>query len=210
MQLAIKICGIQNPDNAKDVAGLHPDMLGFIFYNKSPRYVGEIPDPELFKYIPSPILKTGVFVNADESEIISAIQRFKLNQVQLHGDETPGLCKALFKQRVPVIKAFRIHPDFDFQSIETYSLWCKFFLFDTRSIRYGGTGIKFDWKLLQSYRGVTPFLLSGGICEQDDGTIRAVKHPMLAGVDLNSGFEISPGLKDIDKLRSFISCLRTP
>lgn len=198
--MKLKICGMKNPDNILEVATLNPDYLGFIFHKDSPRYVsGALPD------IPPSIAKVGVFVNSDDSEIEAKIKAYRLDLVQLHGQESPELCRKL-SSLCGVIKSFSVGRDFDFNLLKPYEGACKYFLFDTKGPRSGGNGYHFDWDLLKPYPSQTPFFLSGGI---DIGLIDMLKgfigHRALPlhGLDVNSRFELSPGLKDIEKLREF-------
>ena len=205
--MKIKICGILDTTSLKGICRLSPAMLGFIFYPPSPRYMAQIIDPETMDLIPSHILRTGVFVNASMDEIEKNILRFGLNMIQLHGDESPSFCAAIQESGIDVIKAFRVSNSFDFSLLKDYESGCKYFLFDTFSKEYGGSGQKFDWEILDSYTLNHPFLLSGGIKPGDEELIMSIKHPSFAGIDLNSGFELEPGRKDIKKLKDFINHL---
>jgi phosphoribosylanthranilate isomerase len=173
--------------------------MGFIFYAQSPRYVGtDFQMPE----IPYPIKKVGVFVNEKSQVIISKVEKYKLDSVQLHGQESEEFCKNLSKD-VQLIKAFGVDEDFDFSTIEKYSPFCDYFLFDTKTAGHGGSGSKFDWAILERYKGQKPFFLSGGIGLEDVAGIRHLTksgHKMHA-IDVNSKFEPAPGLKDIHKLQ---------
>ncbi len=176
------------------------DFLGFIFYEKSKRFVQSTPSVEQAQ-------KVGVFVNASIDQIQSDIREHSLNTVQLHGSEPPELC-ALLKNDVQIIKAFGVNEDFDFTQTEAYSDHVDYFLFDTKSKDHGGSGKQFDWSLLSQYQGSTPFLLSGGIHPESLDLIQRISHPELAGVDLNSGFESAPADKNIKKLKQFIQELQ--
>jgi phosphoribosylanthranilate isomerase len=200
--MKIKVCGMKYPDNIKELIRLPIDMLGLIFYKKSARYAGHLPAGEL-PSIPPNIQKAGVFVNASEEDIFAKIREYDLQIVQLHGYESPDFCRAIKNRGIKVIKAFQIEKMNDFEKCNLYENACDCFLFDTKTPQYGGSGKKFDWGILSSYNGETPFLLSGGIGAEDAGTIRKIQHPKLFGVDLNSRFEMSPGKKDIEKLRAF-------
>lgn len=205
--MEIKICGIKYPDNAREVELLNPDFMGFIFYPKSSRYVGEYPDEKLFNLTNSTIKMTGVFVNEPIESILSKCRLYGLNVVQLHGDETPDMCQCIRKD-YSVIKAFGLHSDFDFSVLSVYEGSCDFFLFDTKTDAYGGSGKKFSWELIEQYQLNTPFILSGGIDEETAGDLAKLNHPQFYGIDLNSRFETAPGLKDSQKLNSFIQKLR--
>lgn len=205
MKLEIKICGNKERDNLKEVCSLNPDYVGFVFYNKSQRYVSK-PD-QIIKLEHCKAKRVGVFVNANEQEIRRTVIEFKLDIAQLHGDETPEFM-AKINDFIPVFKAFQINNNFNFNKLSNYLSACNRFLFDTTSTHYGGSGKKFDWNLLDSYKYEVPFILSGGIEENDVDQIMKIKNSMLAGVDLNSKFEIRPGVKDIGKLSSFIKQLK--
>lgn len=192
------------PDNIKELCKLPINMMGILFYTQSPRYIGEKSFPEL-KSISSGIQLTGVFVNEPVENILNRIKEFDLDVVQLHGNESPVECKLLRQNNVKVIKAFSIKDPEDFRSSVFYENTCDYFLFDTKTVFYGGSGKKFDWQILSYYTGTTPFLLSGGISEQDVSDIKKIDHSLFAGIDLNSKFELSPGNKDINKIKHFIS-----
>lgn len=190
--------------NIRAVELLPVDWMGFIFYAGSSRYVGE-----KLRHIPEKVKRVGVFVN-EQPEIISvrALQN-RLDILQLHGKESPAYCRELQKLGYRVIKAFGIQTDQPFQTeiVQRYESCCDYFLFDTRTPMYGGSGKKFNWELLNDYRGRIPFLLSGGISPGDAEGIKAISHPQLMGVDLNSGFETSPAIKDVSLLQTFIEQL---
>lgn len=182
--------------NILDIGNMQPDFMGFIFYKESLRFVGvdfRIPDS-----LSKDIKRIGVFVNADFDETMSAVAKHKLNVVQLHGDETEDLCLKL-KSQVQVVKAFAVDDTFDFDSIRSYETAVDYFLFDTKGAQRGGTGIAFDWQVLKKYKGEVPFFLSGGIDLDNLGEAIKINHPGLMAVDINSGIEIEPGLKDVNK-----------
>ncbi len=194
--MKLKICGLKYPDNLEEVAKLQPDYIGFIFYRASKRYMGETLSAEHVQQIDKTIKKTGVFVNETVLDILDHVARYNLDLVQLHGHETPEECKALCKL-VPVMKAFQINETFDFKSLKAYSEYCQYFLFDSASEGLGGSGKKFDHTLLNRYTLNIPYFISGGI-DLDD--IPSVLGSGAHGIDVNSRFEISPGLKNIEKL----------
>ncbi|MCB0495630.1 MAG: phosphoribosylanthranilate isomerase [Cyclobacteriaceae bacterium] len=198
--LKIKVCGNKEPENLVQVCALHPEFIGFIFYEESKRFVSK---PAIgFAATDCKAKRVGVFVNASEGEIREKVDAFNLDFVQLHGDESPEFCESISQIR-PVFKAFQIDNNFNFNTLTNYLSVCYMFLFDTASKSYGGSGKKFDWGLLSSYKGSVPFLLSGGIVPTDAASIKELEHPMLAGVDINSQFEIEHGIKDINKLKEF-------
>lgn len=199
---------MRNPSNIEELIKLKPDYIGFIFYPKSKRFIGEqIPD-EIQALVPVYIQKVGVFVDEPFDHLLDKFKRNKLDMIQLHGSELPGYCERLKKLDIPVIKVFSIGSDFDFKSVCPYDHFCDFYLFDTASELYGGSGIKFDWKKLDEYKADKPFFLSGGIRPADFAEIKNIKHDQLHAIDVNSGFEIEPGLKDIPRLKSFIDQFR--
>jgi phosphoribosylanthranilate isomerase len=204
--LKIKVCGMKNIPNIKELAILPIQMMGLIFYEKSPRFIHNL-DAKALEDLPSRIQKVGVFVNETESTIMTKIQIYNLKYIQLHGNESPEFCERLRTQNIKVIKAFPIAEAKDLEKIKDYENHCDYFLFDTKTNQYGGSGKKFDWQILSSYSSSTPFFLSGGIGSDDAEIIQQIKHPAFFAIDLNSQFEIAPGLKDIQKLKKFISKL---
>jgi phosphoribosylanthranilate isomerase len=208
MSLLIKICGMRDPGNIREVATLKPDLMGFIFYPQSPRYIGENPEDALFREIPSGIGKTGVFVNAEPEAVLLQSKKAGLQFVQLHGEESPAECRELALHELQVIKAFRVDASFRFELLPQYAPFCRFFLFDTATSAYGGSGKQFDWNLLNRYEGPVPFFLSGGISPEDAEKLAEFSHPFLTGVDVNSRFETSPGIKNIALLKKFITTIR--
>ena len=190
------------PENIKELVSLPIDMMGLIFYEKTKRYAGNLPASEL-RIVPSHIQKVGVFVNASKEDIFEKIKEYDLQIVQLHGEESPDFCKEIKKMGVKVIKSFSIEGIDDFKQLHLYENVCDYFLFDTKTPLYGGSGNKFDWEILSLYDGQKPFILSGGIGLEDVELIKKFQHSKLYGIDLNSRFEISPGEKDIGKLREF-------
>lgn len=201
--MLIKVCGMREADNIAEVDSLGIDLMGFIFYEESPRFVGSLPE-----ILPQNAGRVAVFVNGNYEIIKQKAESIKAGYVQLHGDESPQLCRSLRKEGFSVIKAFRIGSAGDLEQCAVYENCCDFFLFDTKTPRYGGSGLTFDWQILKSYTGNTRFFLSGGISENDAETLNTLQHPKLAGIDLNSRFEICPALKDSKKLSQFINRLK--
>ena len=203
--MIIKVCGMREEANVREVEQLGADWMGFIFYPKSPRYVGKT-----LAYLPKSVKKVGVFVNEDTDRLLTLAEKNRLDILQLHGDESPELCKALQEKDFLVIKAFGITTEKPFPSelTERYEDCCDYFLFDTHTDLYGGSGRKFGWEILSDYQGGTPFLLSGGISPEDVEEVKRFSHPKCVGIDLNSGFEISPAVKNIQLLQRFISAFR--
>lgn len=194
------------PENIIELCELPIHIMGLIFYEKSPRYAGELAIEQLCK-IHQAIQLVGVFVNEKLETILKTIQKYNLQMVQLHGMESPVLCKELKSKGIEVIKAFQIEDAGDLKKCIFYGNVCDYFLFDTKTPQYGGSGKKFDWQILSSYKGSTPFFLSGGIGPDDVEAINRLDIPQLYAIDVNSKFEIAPGLKDTSKLRRFISNL---
>jgi phosphoribosylanthranilate isomerase len=191
----LKICGMKYPDNIVEVSQLLPDYLGFIFYEKSSRFFdGEIPE------ISKSIKKVGVFVDATLEEIISKIKKYDLNAVQLHGNETPEFCKNIKQENIEIIKVFSVNDDFDFEVVKPFGAVSDYFLFDTKGKLPGGNGITFNWQILEKYNSIKPFFLSGGIGIEDIEKIKQMNLPIYA-IDVNSKFEIEPGLKNINLAR---------
>jgi len=209
----IKVCGMREPENLRKVEMLDIDCLGFIFYDQSLRYV-----PEKSEYIEAIAHcrknKVGVFVNETLDNILYKGKLFSLNYIQLHGNETPEVCYALLEKGYCVIKTFSIASvDFSqtitpFQQTERYRNCCNYLLFDTHCTGYGGSGKRYDWSLLDAYQGDTPFLLSGGLTPDCAADIKRLNHPQFIGIDLNSGFELYPAMKDVQKLKDFIEEVR--
>ena len=185
--------------NIRAVDELGVDWMGFIFYPHSERYVGN----ELTK-LPRTAERVGVFVNETMDVILEKVAEYFLDIVQLHGDESPEFCKQLRKHDILVMKAFRIGNRLPEEEIAAYKECCDFFLFDTQTPTYGGSGRQFDWDLLFYYSGDTPFILSGGIGPDDVQAIREVDNPMCIGIDINSKFELSPAIKSIQLIEEFI------
>lgn len=194
---------MREPENIRQVIALGIDMIGFIFYPRSPRYVGDSSP------VGTPgVSRVGVFVNESEEAMIRYARRYELDTLQLHGDESPDCCGRMRSQGYRVIKALGISTDSDFEAAERYEGAVDFLLFDTRCEGYGGSGKTFDWALLNQYCGNTPFLLSGGLSSESLDNLKCIDNPLLAGVDLNSRFEISPGIKSVELLKSFIDQIR--
>lgn len=204
--MRIKICGLKHPDNIKAVADLGPDYVGFIYYAKSPRFVDGVAD-DIFAALPKSIFKTGVFVNETEQEVNRLIDQFGFDAIQLHGNESPEFAAA-FKGRLQVLKAFGVNEDFDFEQLKPYVGKVDYFLFDTKTDAHGGSGLTFDWSILNKYQLDVPFFLSGGLSLDNLNQIANITHPQFYGVDLNSKFEIEPGLKDIEKLKQAFTLLK--
>lgn len=199
--MIIKTCGMRDADNIRAVSELGIDWMGFIFWAPSSRYVSEKPT-----FLPTRQKRVGVFVDARIEEVRSKANEYALDLIQLHGKESPAFCERLkANSRQQLIKAFNIATKEDLQQTSPYEGLVDYFLFDTKAKMVGGNGTQFDWSVLSAYQGNTPFLLSGGIGPDDAEKVRNFHHPQLAGIDLNSRFELSPALKDIEKLKQFIT-----
>jgi phosphoribosylanthranilate isomerase len=201
MKLKIKVCGMREPSNIEAVAKLNVDFMGFIYYEKSPRFVGndfEAPSTG------EKIQRVGVFVNQPLHFIFKEVERNSLDAVQLHGSESPEVCCNLKSKGITVIKVFSIGDDFDFVLTKPYQYAADYFLFDTKGMSYGGTGKKFDWGLLEKYSQPTPFFLSGGLSPENIAKVSNVKNPQLYGVDLNSGVEESAGVKSVERIKQIV------
>ena len=199
--MIVKVCGMRDAQNIRDVEKLGVDWIGMIFWPQSKRFVAEVPS-----YLPKHQKRVGVFVDAPLEDIRQHISDYQLNIIQLHGQESPDYVKALKPHTT--IKAFNIAKTDDLVQTEQYEGIADYFLFDTKGLMVGGNGQKFDWSVLTTYHGKTPFLLSGGIGLDDAESIGSFHHPCCIGIDLNSRFEISPALKDIDKLRTFLGKIK--
>lgn len=203
--MKIKVCGMRDPENISVVAQLGIDFMGFIFYPPSPRYCGDTLTRETLEKIPFGIEPVAVTVDAAEEEILSLSDRLGFMTFQLHGEESPNLCRRLRERGFRIIKAFGIKDEEDLKRVGEYSGSIDYFLFDTATKRKGGSGKKFNWELLSGYSLPEPFLLSGGIAPDDKEAIAGIaSHERFAGIDLNSRFEITPGIKDYNRLKDFI------
>lgn len=210
MQHQLKICGMLQPGNIAAVADLQPDYLGFIFYKGSKRYAGGV-SPEVLSTLPSAIKKVGVFVNEELEILLDVVARYSLDAVQLHGAEGPDYCRLLVSKlqgrEIKLIKAFGVNEYFDFKTIEAYKGIADYFLFDTQTPDHGGSGKKFNWQLLEKYTLDVAYFLSGGIGLESADAVRNIQDPRLLAIDVNSKFEVEPGLKDVDQLIAFKNSL---
>lgn len=202
--MKLKICGMKYETNIKRISSLLPDYMGFIFYDKSPRYVDRV-----IPKIDPRISKVGVFVNHSEKFVIRKSHVLHLDYVQLHGNETPQFCQNIMNESIGVIKSFSIGNKFDFSILKSYESSCDYFLFDTLGTQPGGTGIKFDWSLLLDYPYEKFFFLSGGISSDNIAEIIILvdKQLPIHAIDINSKFELSPGKKDFEKVKKFKSAI---
>jgi phosphoribosylanthranilate isomerase len=208
--MKVKVCGMKDPRNIRQLAALPVDMIGFIFHEGSPRYAGALTASDTGA-IPPSILKVGVFVDERAGAIREKIQQHGLHAVQLHGSEPPALCRELREGGTRVIKALPVVRAADLSDATVpYEGACDYLLFDTSAPSPGGSGKRFDWSLLPAYRGATPFLLAGGIGPGDAPAILALRHPSLYAIDINSRFETAPGVKAIPAIKQFLTTLYPP
>jgi len=194
------------PANIAEAVALQPDYLGFIFYPESKRFVADL-DAAVVRDIPASIKTTGVFVNAELEEVKKAVAAYHFKAVQLHGNESPPYCMAL-KGTLEVIKAFGIDEAFDFNLLENYAAAVDYFLFDTQTPAHGGSGKTFSWRLLENYALQIPYFLSGGIGLEHAADLLLITDERFYAIDVNSRFEIQPGIKDIAQLTQFKKSLR--
>lgn len=205
--MKIKICGNTQNYNIEGVAGLEPDYMGFIFFKPSPRDVSPTIQLLNLLHLPNSITKVGVFVNEDMEKVAQICTKYSFSTIQLHGDETPEYCEAL-RKKFKVIKAFRINNSLP-NAINRYKDCCDYFLFDTASNIYGGTGELFNHKVILGNPIDKPFFLSGGLSADDADYLKAIQHPNFYGIDINSRFETSPGIKNLTTLNQFINRIRS-
>lgn len=201
--MIVKVCGITEIDQFGWLEKHNTEMIGLNFYQKSKRYIKDLSLIE--KSTNSK--KVGVFVNSTYDEVISKFNEFCLDIVQLHGNESAEFCNQVAKE-IPVIKAFGVDTDFSFDNLESYSDGVAYFLFDTKSKSFGGSGRKFEWSKLSEYKLNKPFILSGGITLNDIPEILKLEFKALAGIDVNSGFEKRPGIKDLEKIEMMMKLIK--
>lgn len=206
--MKIKVCGLKDSATIEAVEQLDGvDFSGFIFHPKSPRYVGNLSS---IPKKPKTVERVGVFVDSPLEEILPLAEKFKLSFIQLHGNEDKSICEALKTKGYQVIKVILVNNQSDLAKTTNFPAQSvDYFLFDTKTENHGGSGKKFNWNFLQAYKGDTPFILSGGISPSDAAMIKAIAHPKLIGVDINSRFEFNPGEKNIRLINEFISDMKT-
>ncbi len=224
--MIIKVCGMKDGENIRQVAALGVDWIGMIFWDRSPRNVtmipthaGIIPDRASLSFAKndteSKTKLVGVFVDEMPQNIITRVVNFNLDIIQLHGHETPTVIKNLrstldpdIHPRIQIAKAISVNNIDEIEQYKQYEDCVDYFLFDTKCKTVGGSGQQFDWSILKAYHGKKPFLLSGGIGPDDAERVRSFHHPMFAGIDLNSRFETAPAQKDVEAIRQFLAQLR--
>ena len=217
--MRIKVCGMREPENVKALLGLPIDYVGFIFYKKSPRNIAN--KSPLIDWVKKnnkafkAIERVGVFVNSEIDFILNKVHDYKLDYVQLHGDESAEYCEEIQSfwaistmRSAKLIKVFSVDDDFDFSITKAYEPHVSHFLFDTKGKERGGNGTQFNWNILEEYQGGRPFFLSGGIDADAADSIKALQLQQLYGIDINSRFEVKPGLKDIDKIKPFVEAIK--
>lgn len=209
----IKVCGMTLPEQVNALDEIGVDLAGFIFYEKSPRYVRNKISPEKMKKIGGRIAKVGVFVNMPFDELMKTVEDYRLDIVQLHGDETPRFCEQVANY-VTVIKAFRVSDNDPLEwMVKSFHEGCDMYMFDTLGAGYGGTGKKFDWAMLKDKIIDKLFILSGGIEPGDEEKLHAFAQEEIAkrlfAVDINSKFEVSAGIKNMEKVKEFVNRLKS-
>jgi phosphoribosylanthranilate isomerase len=207
-KIKLKICGMREPENVRAVAALRPDYLGFIFYPNSPRFVLPSEVKNMPRYAGT--ARVGVFVNEKIDTIREIAGAAELSAVQLHGDESPDLCAELKSKEplIKLIKVFAVNEEFDGSILKKYESVCDFFLFDTKTEKFGGSGKNFDWNILREMPIDIPFFLSGGIGPENmREAIASCAHLPLHAIDLNSRVEIAPGLKSTEMIEGVIENL---
>jgi len=207
--LKIKVCGMRDPDNIRQLVALGIDYIGFIFHRPSPRYALPLA-PEAVEAVPPQVQKVGVFVDDNPCTVASRLQKYALQAAQLHGDETPEYCRRIKEETgAGIIKAFGIDGPPDIQELEAYRGTADFFLFDTVTEERGGSGRRWQHHLLEEYPLDIPWFLSGGIDTDILDEPETLRLPGLHGLDLNSRFETAPAMKDIEKIKTFLEKLRS-
>ncbi len=198
---------MSNADNLAEIASMHPDYMGFIFYEPSPRNCIGI-DPSIISNLPEFVESVMVSVDMKEDEILDIVRKYRFRTVQLHGNESPVMCRHLRSSGLRVIKAIGMHSVENLAMLRDYENSVDIFLLDTMTPSKGGSGKKFDWRILEAYDLNPPFMLSGGIGPEDTDAIFKIKNPKFEGIDLNSRFESSPGIKNASLLQHFLSQLK--
>lgn len=208
-QLCIKVCGMKFAENIAAVANLEPDYMGFIFHEKSARYVADTLDSRQLRSLPAKLCKVGVFVDPTTTEVLRQMCAFQLDYAQLHGHESAAQCAELQRAGVKIIKAFSVADELDQAALLPHLPHCDYFLFDTKGPLPGGNGTPFNWQALSGYALPVPYFLSGGLALSHAAVLHSLRLPGLYGVDLNSCFEITPGEKDVELLRQMFQTLRS-
>lgn len=205
--MKVKVCGMRDARNIAEIARLGPDFMGFIFYERSPRFAVGL-EPAALDVLRDRTKRVGVFVDAAEQYIRETAERYRLDFVQLHGNESPEFCASLRNGDFGVVKAFGIADGSDLIRAKRYEGMCDFYVFDTKTPAHGGSGRQFDHSVLQAYGGTTPYLLSGGIAPDYIPCPQITDDPRFMGFDINSRFETAPGVKDVAAVEKFIKFVR--
>lgn len=212
--MKLKVCGMREEANIHSLAELKPDYIGLILYPGSRRYVSDL-NPRFLSDLSADIIRTGVFVDEQPAIVLQKVKQYGLKAIQLHGSETKEYCQSLKEairkkfEGIELIKAFGIDESFDFAMLDLYNDEVDYFLFDTKTPTHGGSGLKFNWKILEKYHLNKPYFLSGGIGLEDLNELTAIKDHRLYAVDLNSKFETTPGLKDIGQIKKAFNVIKT-
>jgi phosphoribosylanthranilate isomerase len=208
MSLKIKVCGMKFQANIRELAALEPDFIGFIFYPPSKRFIGVDFEKQDIDHLNPSINRTAVFVNAQLHEVVEFSNLYGIKTIQLHGNESPEFCEELKNKGFTILKAFGIDENFNFEVLKDYFNEVDYFLFDTKTSEYGGSGLSFNWNVLDKYKLEKPFLLSGGLSLDNLPEVLKITNKNFYGIDLNSKFEIEPGVKDIEKLKNAFKLIR--
>lgn len=198
MSLRLKVCGMREAENIQALGEVAPDFIGLIFFSKSPRDASGF---EVDDSLAHGIIRVGVFVNPTLEEVLKRAESHHLDYIQLHGDEPVSLVQEIRASDLGVIKVFRVDSELPVETMKLFEKDVDFFLFDTRTRLFGGSGIKFDWDILKNYPFDTPYFLSGGIDLEDVEKVKNMDLPGLFAIDINSRFEVVPGRKDIEKIK---------
>lgn len=201
---------MREPENIMQLCILPINYIGFIFYPPSPRYVGDEFSTEVSGLVPQNIEKVGVFVNENINSLLRQAEKHQLQNIQLHGSETPDYCLSIKEHGYTVIKAFKVDPTLLTCETADYRFACDYYLFDTPTPKHGGSGEKFDWEILKQQKLYHSFFLSGGIAPGDESLLKNLELQNLYAIDINSRFEISPGLKNIPVIKGFLENLSQP
>jgi phosphoribosylanthranilate isomerase len=205
MDLKIKICGMRVSSNIQALALLPIHYMGFIFYPKSKRYAANTLQVSDIAKLPPSICPVAVFVNESAADMQRICSLHGIKHIQLHGNESIDTCQELNDLGYTLVKVFSVDTQFDFDCLKPFQTYCSFFLFDTKTPEYGGSGMQFDWNILKNYTLPTPYFLSGGIGVKDIDNIIRLNLPNLFALDINSKVEIEPGLKDIETIKEIIN-----
>ena len=206
-RLLLKVCGLREPANAAAVARLRPDFIGFVFHRASVRYAPSALSGAAARALPGGPARVGVFVDETPATMQATATAYELDFVQLHGHETPAICAEMQAAGLRVIKAFSVDESLDIKVLESFVPHVNYFLFDTKGQAPGGNGVAFDWQILRAYDLPVPYLLAGGIGPEHAAELARLRLPGLAGVDVNSRFEVRPGCKDVAALGAFQQAL---